>query len=98
MRTKIHFALIYFSLLTPALFAQTKTSADTAKAATTPAPIAEEARRHFVMGETIFKEAKNAGAFSQAAAEFTEAARLAPQWPEARYNLALAKETAGDYS
>jgi len=30
--------------------------------------------------------------------EFTEAARLAPQWPEARYNLALAKESAGDYS
>jgi tetratricopeptide (TPR) repeat protein len=46
----------------------------------------------------MFKEAKNADAFSQAATEFTEAARLAPQWPDARYDLALAKEAAGDYS
>ena len=30
--------------------------------------------------------------------EFKQAADLAPQWPEARYNLALAKEAAGDYS
>jgi hypothetical protein len=82
-------ALICFSLLAPSLFAQT---------AATPAPIPEDARKHFVMGETMFKEAKNAGAFSQAAAEFMEAARLAPQWPEARYNLALAKESAGDHS
>ena len=50
------------------------------------------------MGETMFKEAKNVDAFTQSVAEFAEAARLAPQWPEARYNLALAKEAAGDYS
>ena len=62
------------------------------------APIPEEARSHFVMGETIFKEAKSPENFSQAAAEFTEATQLAPQWPDARYNLALAKEAAGDYA
>ena len=83
-------ALIWFLLLAPLLFAQT--------AVTTIAPIPEEARKHFVMGETMFKEAKSPETFSQAAGEFKEAARLAPQWPEARYNLALAKEAAGDYS
>jgi tetratricopeptide (TPR) repeat protein len=83
-------ALSCFLFLAPSLFAQT--------AVTAPAPIPEEARKHFVMGETMFKEAKSAVTFSQAAGEFTEAARLAPQWPEARYNLALAKESAGDYS
>jgi tetratricopeptide (TPR) repeat protein len=50
------------------------------------------------MGETMFKEAKNADAFTQAVAEFTEATQLAPQWADARYDLALAKEAAGDYS
>ncbi len=63
-----------------------------------PALIPEEARKHFVMGETIFKEAKSPENFSQAAAEFTEATQLAPQWPDARYNLALAIEAAGDYA
>ena len=67
-------------------------------AGTTPAPIPEEARKHFVMGETIFKEAKSADNFSQAAAEFAQAVSLAPQFPQARYNLALAKESAGDYA
>ena len=67
-------------------------------AGTTPAPIPEEARKHFVMGETIFKEAKSADNFSQAATEFAQAVSLAPQFPQARYNLALAKESAGDYA
>ncbi len=82
-------ALVVFTLFTQSLVAQTH--------ATTPPSIPEEARKHFVIGMTIFKEAKTADNFSQAAAEFTEAANLAPQWPEARYNLALAKEAAGDY-
>lgn len=90
MKTYVLYALVGFVLVTPSLFAQT--------AVTTPARIPEEARKHFVMGETMFKEAKSADNFSQAAGEFTEAAKLAPQWPEARYNLALAKEAAGDYS
>jgi tetratricopeptide (TPR) repeat protein len=90
MKTHGLLVLICFSFLAPSLFAQT--------AVTAPAAIPEEARKHFVMGETMFKEAKSADNFSQAAKEFTEAARLAPQWPEARYNLALAKEAAGDYA
>jgi hypothetical protein len=90
MRTYVLCAVAGFILLTPSLVAQTSAAA--------PTPIPEEARRHFVMGETMFKEAKNVDAFTQAVAEFTEAARLAPQWPDARYDLALAKEAAGDYS
>jgi predicted TPR repeat methyltransferase len=50
------------------------------------------------MGETMFKEAKSADKSSLAAREFTAASSLAPQWPEARHNLGLAKEAAGDYS
>jgi hypothetical protein len=82
--------LIGLFLITPSLVAQTSGTAQPA--------IPEEARRHFVMGETMFKEAKNVDAFTQAVAEFTEATRLAPQWPDARYDLALAKEAAGNYS
>jgi hypothetical protein len=63
---------------------------------TPPAP--EEARKHFAMGTTLFKDAKTAADFSQAESEFKQAAHLAPDWPDARYNLALAKEAAGDYS
>jgi hypothetical protein len=58
----------------------------------------EEARKHFVMGETMFKEAKAPGDFVLAEGEFKQATDLAPEWPDARYDLALAKEAAGDYS
>jgi hypothetical protein len=98
MKEYLLLPVIYFSLLTPPLFGQTNAPADSASAVATPPPIPEEARKHFVMGETMFKEAKSTDNFSQAASEFSQAANLAPQWPEARYNLALAKEAAGDYS
>jgi hypothetical protein len=74
----------------PSLVAQTKV--------TTPPAIPEEARKHFVMGTTLFADAKSPADFVQVENEFKQAADLAPQWPEARYNLALAKEAAGDYS
>ena len=90
MKKFLLFSLALFFAATPFLLSQTSVLA--------PPSIPEEARRHFVMGETMFKEAKNVDAFTQAVVEFTEAAILAPQWPEARYNLALAKEAAGDYS
>ena len=61
-------------------------------------PIPEEARKHFVMGQTFIKEAKNTNAFSLASREFIQAARLAPWWPEARYNLAVARQAEGDYA
>ena len=61
-------------------------------------PIPEEARRHFVRGQAIFKSAQSANDFTMAAQEFGEAVHLAPWWPEARYNWALAFEAAGDYA
>jgi len=64
----------------------------------TPPPIPEEARKHFVMGETMFKQAKNSDDFAQAAREYKQAAELAPQLQQARYDLALAEEAGGDYS
>jgi hypothetical protein len=91
-------ALFCFLLLAPALYAQTKTSADATKVVTSPPLVPEEARKHFVMGTTLFKDAKTADDFVQVEGEFKQATDLAPQWPDARYNLALAKEAAGDYS
>ena len=61
-------------------------------------PIPEEARKHFVMGTTLFKDARTPDDYSQVENEFQQATELAPKWPDARYNLALAKEAAGDYS
>jgi tetratricopeptide (TPR) repeat protein len=60
--------------------------------------VPEDARKHFVMGTTLFKDAKTADDFSQAEGEFKQATDLAPQWPDARYNLALTREAAGDYT
>lgn len=60
--------------------------------------IPEEARKYFVMGTTIFKEAKSAEDFTLAISKFKRATELAPEWPDARYNLATAREAAGDYS
>jgi tetratricopeptide (TPR) repeat protein len=77
-------------LVTPFLFGQANVA--------TLAPIPEEARKHFIMGTTLFKDAKTADDLSQVESEFKQATDLAPQWPDARYNLGLAKEAAGDYS
>jgi len=61
-------------------------------------PIPEEARKHFVRGAALFKDAKSPDDFKQVIDEFMQATRLAPWWPEARYNLALAFEAAGEYA
>jgi hypothetical protein len=98
MKTFVLYAFVGFILIAPPLFAQTKTSGDITKSTTTPAPIPEEARKHFVIGTTLFKDAKTAADFSLVENEFKQAADLAPQWPDPRYNLALAREAAEDYS
>src|ERR1039458_8527544 len=90
-------ALALIVILAGAAISQTGATADKHSVATTQSPIPEEARRHFVMGATLFKDAKTHDEFLQVASEFKQAADLAPQWPEARYNLALAREAAGDY-
>jgi hypothetical protein len=60
-------------------------------------PIPEEARKHFVRGGTLLKAAKFPDDFKEVIDEFTQATHLAPWWPNARYNLAVAQEAAGDY-
>jgi len=60
-------------------------------------PIPEEARRHFVRGTALFKDAKTMDDYDQVAGEFKQAVHLAPWWPEARYNYALVQEAAGVY-
>ena len=61
-------------------------------------PIPEEARKHFVRGSVFFKDATTTNDFRQASKEFGEAIYLAPWWPDARYNRALAFEAAGFYN
>ncbi len=60
-------------------------------------PIPEEARKHFVRGGVLFKDATTTNDFKAAIKEFSAAVHLAPWWPEARYNRALADEAAGHY-
>ena len=60
--------------------------------------IPSEARKHFVMGTTLYKDAKTQSDFAEAAAEYLQAANLAPQWTEARNNTAAMFESAGDYA
>jgi tetratricopeptide (TPR) repeat protein len=60
--------------------------------------IPEEGRRHFVRGTALFRDANSPDDFNQVLDEFKQATDLAPWWPEARYNWALAYEAAGDYA
>jgi len=90
MKTYVLYTLAGLTLVSPFLFGQTN--------ATPQPPIPEEARKHFVMGTTLFKDAKTPDDFVQVESQFKQAVDLAPQWPDARYNLALSKEAAGDYS
>lgn len=70
------------------------------KLATTlkPAPeIPEEARRSFIIGEALFKQAKNLRPAYEAADAFHTATTLAPWWSNAYWNLAVAQQFAGQY-
>lgn len=61
-----------------------------------PAPsIPEEARRHFVIGAALFKDAKSLRAAYESTMAFAKATDAAPWWADAYYNLALAAEIAG---
>ena len=90
MKIYVLCALGCFTLINPSLVAQANGASPTA--------IPEEARRHFVIGTTLFKDAKTPDDYAQVESQFKQAVDLAPQWPDARYNLALSKEAAGDYS
>jgi hypothetical protein len=90
MKTYVLCVLAGFMLVTPSLVAQNNETASPT--------IPEEARKHFVIGATLFKDAKTPDDFIQVEGEFKQAANLAPQWPDPRYNLALTEEAAGDYA
>ena len=63
-----------------------------------PAPaIPEEARRSFIIGEALFKQAKNLRPAYEAADAFRTATTLAPWWSNAYWNLAIAQQFAGQY-
>ena len=57
--------------------------------------IPEEARRHFDRGIAAVEIATTAADYESAIKEFKEAIRLAPDWPDAYYNLGLVQEKAG---
>jgi hypothetical protein len=61
-------------------------------------PIPEEARRRFVRGVELFKAAKSPDEMAQVVVELGQATHLAPWWPEARYNWALALEATGNHA
>lgn len=62
-----------------------------------PPAIPEEARRSFIVGEALFKQAKNLRPAYEATHAFWTAATLAPWWSNAYWNLAVAQQFAGQY-
>lgn len=48
-------------------------------------------------GKAAIESAKSTADFRDAAREFEQAAAIAPNWPEAYYNLGLVREKSGDY-
>ena len=63
-----------------------------------PAPeISEEARRSFIIGEALFKQAKSLRPAYEAANAFHTATTLAPWWGDAYWNLAAAQQFIGKY-
>ncbi len=58
-------------------------------------PIPEEARKAFIIGESLFKQAKGIKGAYDAARSFDEAEHLAPWWGDAYWDEALARQLAG---
>jgi tetratricopeptide (TPR) repeat protein len=63
-----------------------------------PAPqIPEEARRNYVMGQTLFKDAQNIRDFNSSIEKFKAAALIAPWWGDAYRDLGMALKAAERY-
>ncbi len=62
-----------------------------------PPAIPEQARRYFIVGETIVKSAKSPAEEAPAVDSFQKALAIAPWWADAYYDLATAQELAGSY-
>ena len=62
----------------------------------TPA-IPEEARKHFLMAQTIQGKAKDTKDFELAISEYKKVLLIAPWWPEAYNNMGILLEQVGQY-
>jgi tetratricopeptide (TPR) repeat protein len=63
-----------------------------------PSPaIPEEARRHYVMAKTHYKDAKKIEDYIVAMEEFRKALLIAPWWPDANRELGIAAKGAQRY-
>jgi tetratricopeptide (TPR) repeat protein len=62
----------------------------------TPA-VPEEARRQYIMGKTLFDDARNVQDFNDAIEKFRKALLIAPWWPEANRDLGMALQAAQQY-
>jgi tetratricopeptide (TPR) repeat protein len=63
-----------------------------------PAPaVPEEARRQYIMGKTLFEDAKNVQDVNDAIEKFRKALLIAPWWPEANRDLGMALQAAQQY-
>lgn len=60
--------------------------------------ISDEAKRYFDRGVIAVELAKSPADYESAIKEFGQAATLAPDWPDAYYNLGLVQEKAENYS
>jgi len=63
----------------------------------TPA-VPEEARRHFVMGNTYMKDAKAPQDYNQAILEYKQALLVSPWFADAYNNLGIGLQAAGNYA
>jgi tetratricopeptide (TPR) repeat protein len=59
--------------------------------------VSEEAKRHFDRGTAAVEMAKDPDDYKIAIEEFRQATALAPEWPDAFYNLGLVQEKAGQF-
>ena len=57
----------------------------------------KEAQRHMDRGQAAVEMAKTDADFEEAILEFDQAARLAPTWPDAYYNLGIVQEKIGRF-
>ncbi len=60
----------------------------------TPPAIPEEARRYFIEGNVLVKAAKDEKGYELAIATYRQCLLVAPWWPDANYNFAIALELA----
>lgn len=60
--------------------------------------VSDDARRHFDRGMAAVEMANSPDGYAPAIKEFKQAVSLAPNWPDAYYNLGKAQEKAEQYS